>query len=502
MRRAKRRKEEEGKKRLGIRWHIFLSLALFTVLIVLVQWMFQIELLSNFYEKEKFEEMQVLADKLEHYLGNEELDAVAESIAKEHDACVRVFLVKEQTATLVADAEIALDCVIHHMTPETLTSLYDSALENGGVFDKRFEFRRGDLEEKGGRPPFFRRGQYSVNDIHVRVLDLESGRFLMLLDCELTPVSATVNTLRVLFSWIALILLGAALLLAFVLSHIVAKPLIAITQKATKLAAGDYTADFPSDGYREVQELADALNFSAKEIGATDRLQRELIANISHDLRTPLTMIRGYGEMMRDIPGENSPENIQAVIDETTRLSALVSDLLDLSRLQAGMQKPRLAVFDFTALLRDTAKRYEALIRKEGYRIEYSLDEGLFVRADRAMLLQVIYNLINNAVNYAGKGKYIRVSAKAADGVVRFSVADDGEGIPRDQLANIWERYYRVDREHKRAVMGTGLGLSIVKSVLVAHDARYGVESAEGVGSVFWFELPLVENGDEDVHPL
>jgi signal transduction histidine kinase len=193
-------------------------------------------------------------------------------------------------------------------------------------------------------------------------------------------------------------------------------------------------------------------------------------------------MIKGYGEMMRDIPGENSPENIQAVIDETTRLSELVNDLLDLSKLQAGTKKPEYSTFDLTELVRDTMRRYEALVRHDGYSILFEGAEEALVSADRTMLLQVIYNLINNAVNYTGDSLRVRVCVSVAGGAVRLSVQDEGEGIAPEQIGEIWNRYYRVDKVHKRAVMGTGLGLSIVKSVLDAHHAKYGVDSALGVG--------------------
>ena len=148
-------------------------------------------------------------------------------------------------------------------------------------------------------------------------------------------------------------------------------------------------------------------------------------------------------------------------------------------------------VFDMTELVRNTMQRYETLIRHEGYHIEFHEAGEAYIRADRTMLLQVIYNLINNAVNYTGEGKRVAVTQTIGEGHVRLSVSDDGEGIPPEQIKDIWDRYYRVDKVHKRSVMGTGLGLSIVKGVLEAHGAVYGVDSAVGVGSVFWFELPL-----------
>jgi signal transduction histidine kinase len=204
-------------------------------------------------------------------------------------------------------------------------------------------------------------------------------------------------------------------------------------------------------------------------------------------------MIKGYSEIMRDLPGENNAENAQVIIDETTRLSELVSDLLDLSKLQAGTKKPEREILDLTELTRETMLRYDTLIRHNGYRILFVSDGEAKVYVDRSMILQVIYNLINNAVNYTGESLRVRVRIKILEDRVRLSVADDGEGIEADQLDNIWDRYYRVDKVHNRAVIGSGLGLSIVKGILEAHGAQYGVESTVGEGSKFWFELPLVK---------
>ncbi len=488
------RREKRTSRRVGIRWRLFVCLALFSAVILITLWLFQVRLLSYFYEKEKFTEIQAVADELEDYLASGGLDDVVKEQAKEQGICICVFRIDGNDANRIANADIAPDCVIHHLGDVSLTQLYVSAKENGGVFDKRFEFSV-DGEEIKGHLPGFMRAKNSVNAIHVRAIELGGEEYVMMLDCEMTPLSATVRTLEMQFIWIAIVLLIATVLFAMALSHIVAKPLILITQKAGRLSAGEFDVEFPDDdSYREVQELADALKTAAGEIGASDRLQRELIANISHDLRTPLTMIKGYSEMMRDIPGENSPENIQAVIDETTRLSDLVSDLLDLSKLQAGTRKPEMTVFDFTETLRDVMVRYDTLIRHKGYRIDFELQGSAPVRADRTMILQVIYNLINNAVNYTGESLRVRVTEMVGESCVRLSIADDGEGIPPEQIGEIWNRYYRVDKEHKRAVMGTGLGLSIVKECLDAHGAAYGVDSAVGVGSIFWFELPLVRD--------
>ena len=496
------RREKCQRSKLGIRPRLFIALAALTILFAVLLWVFQIRLLSYFYEKEKFSEMEEIAGTLSQNIGKDDFVQQVEIASRDHSVCILVFEIGDQPlptgerpAHTVADAEAASDCLIHHLPSGQLSDIYDDTKANGDVFDRRMDLQNDFTEHDDEfRVPGFHKRGTQINAIHSRILKVNDAEYLLILDSQLTPVNAVVKTLEMQFLWIASVLLLLAVFVASLSSHIIARPLIEITKKARGLAEGNYQPDFSGKGYKEVQDLADALNYAATEIGTTDRLQKELIANISHDLRTPLTMIKGYSEMMRDIPGENSPENVQAIIDETTRLTELVNDLMDLSKLQSGMQKPNFTVFDLTATVRDTMQRYDTLISHEGYRIEWQgAEEEALVKADRTMLLQVIYNLINNAVNYTGESKHVTVIQTVANGRVRLSVKDDGEGIAPEDIPEIWDRYYRVDRVHKRSVMGTGLGLSIVKGVLEAHEALYGVESALGVGSVFWFELPLVD---------
>ena len=238
----------------------------------------------------------------------------------------------------------------------------------------------------------------------------------------------------------------------------------------------------------------DSLNVAAVELSKVETLRRDLIANVSHDLRTPLTMITGYAEVMRDLPGENTPENVQIIIDEATRLTTLVNDLLDLSKLQSGTVTLAPTSFSLTECIRTILHRYDKLI---DYQFDFQYDRDVEVIADELKITQVVYNLINNAVTYTGEDKKITLRQLVMEDRVRIEVSDTGEGIPEDKLQDIWERYDKVDKEHKRAQVGTGLGLSIVKTVIDLHGGTYGVQSALGQGSTFWFELPLPKEDSE-----
>ena len=292
-------------------------------------------------------------------------------------------------------------------------------------------------------------------------------------------------------------------LLAFALSSAVSgwltKPISEMTKKARLLAGGDFNVDFHGADYgQEMVELADTLNFARDELSKTDRMQKELIANVSHDFKTPLTMIKGYASMIMEISGdvpEKRNKHAQVIIDESDRLASLVADVLDLSKLRSGLQELKTSLVDMSAYTHEIVERFAYLRETQGYVITEEIEEGLFARVDELKIGQAIYNLIGNAVNYTGEDKTVFVSLKKVDEkIFRFSVRDTGTGIKEEELSSIWERYYRSSEMHKRPVKGTGLGLSIVKAVLKRHGLPFGVESELGKGSTFYIDFTSVEN--------
>lgn len=498
-------KIDRRSRKIGIKWKMFAILLAFIVAVVSVIWIFQVALLNYFYQNTKFSELELTAERMSAVVNDEgAFEDTAYECAKEYFSFIAIFKIKNGVARQLLNAGDKTSSLMSFFSRDDFQELYERTLEGEGSFAAMV--RVGDTDQGG-----FVFDQYTkthltafsskyVSAVNTRIISGGENIYFVVQTAELLPVNAVVRTLNKQFLLIGIILILMALVLALILSKFITRPIVKINKAAQVLARGEYETEFSGSGYREICELSDTLNFAAAELAKNDNLQKELIANISHDLRTPLTMIKGYGEVMRDIPDENTPENVQVIIDETERLTGLVNDMLDVSKLKAGTRKPDLAPFSLTEVVRDTMKRYEKLIVADGYKIDFISDENVFVVADSVMILQVVYNLINNAINYTGEDKRVIVTQSVNGGKVRISVKDSGGGIDKNDIPLIWDRYYKVDKTHKRAAVGTGLGLSIVKGILEMHCAKFGVMSTLGEGSTFWFELDVADINSENLY--
>ena len=301
-----------------------------------------------------------------------------------------------------------------------------------------------------------------------------------------------------------------AVVLAFAASGFVTlfitKPVTEVTEQAKELSRGNFNLDFKNDYFcLEIRELSAALEHARQEISKSDVIQKELIANVSHDFKTPLTMIKAYASMIVEISGDDKKKreaHAKIIIDECDRLTALVGDVLDLSRLQAGVALDPDTVFNLSEVVYSITSRFDYLKQTEGYMFETKIEDDLYTRACRERIEQVLYNLIGNAVSYTGEDKTVKIRLYRKGERARFEVIDSGKGIPKDEIDTVWDRYYRSTATHKRAVSGSGLGLSIVKGILLAQKCPFGIISETGKGSCFWVEFALPEyagTGEDEV---
>ena len=281
-------------------------------------------------------------------------------------------------------------------------------------------------------------------------------------------------------------------LVAYFVSNKVSKPISKMTTESKKMASGNYDLNFDESSIIEINELANTLNNTSKELSKTENLRRELLANVSHDLKTPLTLIRANAEMVRDITFNNEEKrnnNLSVIINETERLNLLVEDILDLSKAQSKTMKLEVRRVNLNELVKSILTRYNVLKERDGYNIIFKSDAVFLVKADVKKLEQVIYNLINNAINYTGSDKVVKINLIDHKNFVRLEVVDTGKGIKKENLKYIWDKYYKADKSYHRGTLGTGLGLSIVKNILELHGFKYGVQTSNK-GTNFYFDMP------------
>ncbi len=485
----KRNKGEHASRPLpGIRQKMMIFLVVFVCFILAMLWICQIFLLNDFYRFFKTRSANKAAETVVSHLDSEDLESTLNQLAVQNGLCI---LLLDEKLNTVYSAEGQSFCIIHTARSRDLHWWCSRAPEDGTAQLDQFDMASPfEMDQPGGRQRERDRERGSQVLLYVRRITLpDGGSGYLLLNAVISPVDATVSTLKSQLIIITVIVLVGAVLLAFLLSRNFSRPIIETTTNARELSHSRFTRARHADSYREIHELNDTLEKAAQELSQVEHLQHELIANISHDLRTPLTMIGGYAEIMRDLPGEVTAENMQVIIDETGRLSTLVNELLDFSRMEAGMTTLNRQPFSLTDTVQGIVSRCATLLAKDGYIIRFDPAENLTVIADEGRIEQVVYNLVNNALTYTGEDKTVCLVQSLHEGRARLEVRDSGKGIPEEELPLIWNRYYRAKESHKRAVQGSGLGLSIVRTILENHGAPYGVTSKQGEGTCFWFEL-------------
>jgi signal transduction histidine kinase len=456
------------------RWVYF---AIFTASVLVLLWLMFVASLGLNYKSMKAAQFNTTAEYIRDGLSEGTLtEGSLDDLAYNYEMCV---LIQDRYGDALYSYDMmAGKCLIHNTNTFALLAYRQNAIESP---DK---FYYAELTNK----------RFNVNTmLYVTVIgDPESPVGFLFLNTSLEPLESSEHIIKTQILVISILLFVLCVGISYILARLIEAPIQRIIKSAETLGDGDFNVKFDGHGYAETEILAETLEYAAAEISKVDGLRRDLIANVSHDLRTPLTMIKAYGEMIRDLSGDNPKkrlEHVNVIIDESDRLADLVNDILDLSKLESGANKLTLTDFDICSEIVSIMGRYKLLSDKQGYKFFVSLPPKFTITADTIKISQVLYNLINNAVNYTGEDKSVYVCLiPLSDDTARIEVTDTGKGIKKEDLSTIFERYYRSEKS-KREVIGTGLGLSIVKEVMKLHGYNYGVMSEVNVGSTFWIEV-------------
>ena len=447
----------------SLKSHIWLYLIVFTLIIVLFLWLFQVIFINKYYELSKAD--QIKHTTLEIIKNYDEDSLYLDKISYEDNVCIEIV---KNRMTIYSSNESNRGCLISNYQ-------YKNDFYNSDVNEKTYKL---------------------INPLYDTKTLIYAKKYnddvVIFVNASLEPLDNTISILSNQLVIVTIIVSLLAFIIGYFISKRISKPIEKMNENALKLANGNYDFKFDNNSkISEIDELANTLNYAKNELEHTDELRRDLLANVSHDLKTPLTMIKGYAEMIRDLNYNNEEKrnaNLNVIIEETERLNILVEDILTLSKIQANKDTLNKEEFDLVLLINNIIKRYSIYKETEGYIFEVNTPNEVIVKADKKKIEQVIYNLINNAINYTGDDNKIIINV-IKDKKIRVEIKDTGKGIKKEDLPHIWEKYYHSKKKHKRNVIGTGIGLSIVKTILESHNFKYGVESKRNKGTTFYFEI-------------
>ena len=430
-------------------------------------WFFQIIFLKLHYEASVKHNLNATVREIQKYNRNDLVSNI-DSIAYKNDVCIEV---------------ISKNSIISY------SGIKSSGCNTSGEI--YYKFKNDFIDDNLNKSSFeFTNSKYNNKTI-VKAVKIDNDYVFVSANLEILE-----NTFIILnnqLGIVTLVILGLSVCMGYFINRKIAKPIVDITEKAEELRRGNYDVNFKSeDGIYEIRELAETLDSMTNELSKTESVRREFLANVSHDIKTPLTMIKAYAEMVRDISYNDDDKrnaNLNVIVMEVDRLNILVNDILVLSRLQAGAESLEIEKFDLNFLVRDCLTRYD-IYKEDGYEFVYSFNgKSAMIEADKKRMQQVIYNLINNAVQYTGDDKKIFIDVSESKKWIIFSVRDTGKGMKKEEIRHIWDKYYKIDKKYKRSTVGSGIGLSIVKTICENHKFLYGVDTEVNHGSKFWVKI-------------
>ena len=454
-------------KKSSVTFKTLMYLISFCVVIVLFLWFIQIEFLQISYEFYQTDNINKIAKDIKN--NEEEVISSLEDIAYKNNICIEYY---SSSGSLGFNTKNS-GCLLNSRN-RTIKKAKSDLIVN------KVDYVKIISPEDGFKSVLYK-------------IPLKNGAFIFL-NTPLEDINTTTKLLKTQLKYILVVLLLLAIIVAFIISRMINKPILEITSKARELGKGNYDIDFGKYDISELDELSSVLTVAATEMNKTDSLKKDLIANVSHDLKTPLTMIKAYAEKIKDISYKNKDKmdkDLNIIISETDRLNVLVNDLLSLNKLEKNVEALNLTKYDLVEDIKEIVNRYD-ILKEEGYKFTLDLPEVAIVEADKSKMDQVIYNLINNAVEHTGDNLDVKIEVKQSWGYYIVNIIDFGKGIPENEIPLVWNKYYKKEKNHKRNVIGSGIGLSIVREVLEKHNFEYGIDSKLNNYTNFYFKIKKV----------
>ncbi|WP_294410523.1 HAMP domain-containing sensor histidine kinase [uncultured Ruminococcus sp.] len=479
-----KRKTNSFRKKL-LSWFMFFTVVIFTVL-----WLLQTVFLQKFYNGMIIRNTVNVADKISSESQSSDITSYIDDISRSNS--ILVFVTDTDGNIMYSSDEYKKG---HKFKDERLEIPY-----NGNGKEMRFHYR--ELPENyteflsAVNASDSGEAELQNDDIYVygRLIDFYGSdeKAVLYVGTTLNAVGSTARIIRIQLIWVTLLSIIIAFVLALFMSKSFSKPVSQLGEKAHKLGEKDNDAEFSEGFCTELDELNKTLDTTSEKLKKNREFQNELLANVSHDLRTPLTMIKGYAEMIRDISREDEKqcaEDVAVIVEETDRLTALVNEILEYSELQMSDSEAVMNDVDLSETVASVADSFDKLYSKDGYVFERNITDDIHIKGNVSRLQRAIYNLLDNAVRHAGEDKWVGISLKTDNDKAIIEISDHGSGIAPEELEQIWDRYYTKRQRSGKGV--SGLGLAIVKQIVSQHNGVCKAGSEVGAGSVFSIELSI-----------
>ena len=482
---------------------LWLCFILFTAFIFVALWLLQTIFLQQFYNTMVIKKLKHTASELDQKSGSDNLTNLIDDYAARDS--LLIFLTDQQ-GNVIYSADEHNSVYKQNPNKDTESSSQDNPYHSSGTLMNwqigAYRNLPQDYDDFLLQLSANKNGEigYTTEDASAYIYGIRLTKYqqssskeevVLYISTPLGAVGATAEIIRIQLAWVSLASLVMGFIISYFISRQFALPVSAISAQAKSMRKGKFDYEYKTGFCLELEELSDTLRETAAALKQSENTRRELLANISHDLRTPLTMIKGYAEILQEISWDDDSqrkEDLTVIIRETDRLTELVNDIMEFSSIQTSDCPVELKPIDLSAAAQSVVDQFTPLYQRNTCMMVFSLEPGQWVNGNEKQLKRVFYNLIDNAVCHTSNSMKIKVTLKCINDIVRVEIRDYGSGIPEDELPYIWDRYF-TSKQRKNIGSSSGLGLAITKKILLLHKASFGVESKTGQGCLFWFEL-------------